>query len=281
MPGAVKLFEVTAEVLEKLKKASKLGKRYMLIGFSGWPDAGNVASLTIQHFIDSLAPEKLAEFELTEFQDLTISRPVVEIDNGLIKGLQFAKSALYLWINPEQDTSLLILKSPEPGFRWKEFAEKILELCQAMSAQRIYLVGGVLDMVPHTRKPKISAVVNMEHLKLEIKVHGFTSSNYKGPSSIHSYLMLRSREIGLEAISIWGHVPNYVPYPNAIVALHLASNLAEMMEISINLDRLARLADALKRKMDSAMEENPELRRVVEELERRYDEEAGAPSYIA
>jgi len=281
VPGAVKLFEVTAEVAEKLRKAGSLGKRYMLIGFSGWPDAGNVASLTIQHFIDSLAPEKLMEFELADFQDLTVNRPIVEIDDGLIKGLQFAKSALYLWSDQKQNTSLLIFRGPEPGFRWREFAEKILELCKKMSVQRIYLVGGVLDMVPHTRKPKISAVVNMEHLKLEVKVHGLTSSNYKGPSSIHSYLMLRAREMRLEAISIWGHAPNYVPYPNAIVALHLVSNLAEMMEISINLDKLAKLAEALRRKIDSAMEENPELRRVVEELERRYDEESGAPSYIA
>lgn len=280
MVSASKLLEVPDEVLERLRKAGNLGKRYTLIGFSGWPDAGNVASLTVQHIIDSLSPEKLMEFETADFQDLTVSRPTVEIDDGLIKELSFAESALYLWSDPEQDASLLILKSPEPGFYWKAFSKNILDLCGAMSAQRVYLVGGVLDMIPHTRGPRISAVVNMEHLKMEVKIHGITPSNYRGPASIHSYLLMRAREVGLEAISIWGHVPSYVPYPNAIVAFHVASRLAEMMEISINLDKLARLAEELRRRIDGAVEENPELRGIVRELEKRYDQESGAPPYI-
>lgn len=276
----MKLPEVSDEVLGKLRKAGDMSKRYMLIGFSGWPDAGNVASLTVQHFIDSLNSEKLMEFELAEFQDLTLSRPTVEIEDGLIKELHFAEGALYLWSDPEQDASLLILKSPEPGFGWKEFSEKIVNLSVAMGARRIYLVGGVLDMVPHTRRPRITAVVNMEHLKMEVKVRGIVPSNYRGPASIHSYLLTASREMGLEAISLWGHVPSYVSYPNAIVAFHLASQLAEMMEISINLDRLERLSEELRRMIDSASEENPELRRIIRELERKYDEESGPPPYI-
>lgn len=279
--GAVKLPEIPDEVLEKLREAGCMGKRYALIGFSGWPDAGNVASLTIQYFIDSLSPERLMEFEPTDLQDLTINRPLVEIEDGVIKELRFAKSTLHLWSEPGQNASLLIIKSPEPGFRWRSFSEKILELCRAMNATRIYSVGGLLDMVPHTRKPRISAVVNMEHLKTEIIVRGFILSNYRGPASIHSYLLTMAREAGIEAISIWGHVPSYIPYPNTIVALHLASNIAEMMEISINLDKLARLAEELRRRIDSAVEENVELSNIVRELERRYDEESGAPHYIS
>lgn len=277
----MELFEVTKEVLEKLRKAGNMAKRYILMGFSGWPDAGNVASLTIQHFIESLTPEKLLEFASEDLQDMMISRPTVEIDDGLIKGLYFTEGAFYLWSSANENASLLILKSPEPGFRWREFSEKILDLCEVMSVQRIYLVGGLLDMVPHTRRPKISAAVNMDHLRAEIMAYGITPSNYRGPAGIHSLILLKARERGLEAVSIWGHASSYMPYPNAIVAFHLASSLAEMMKIPIEFERLAELANTLKRRLDTAMEENPELRSIVRELERKYDEESGAPSYIS
>ena len=274
------LFKLSEEILDKLRKAEQAKNRYMLISFSGWPDAGNVASLTTRHFIKSLKPEKLIEFESSDLYDLTINRPAVKIEEGLMKELAFAKSELYLWRDEGQRFSLLIFSGVEPSFKWEEFAEKILELCRAMSVQRMYLVGGVLDMVPHTRKPKISAVVNMERLKLEAKIHGFLLSNYVGPASIHSSLMLKARENNLEAISVWGHASNYIPYPNAIVALHLAKKLAEMMDISMDFTALREMAEDLAQKVRKMIDENPDLKRVVEGIERRYDEELGSPSYI-
>ena len=265
-------------IAEKLKKTSGIGRKYMLIGFSGWPDAGKVASLTITYFVRSLKAEKILEF--SELYDLTLNRPSVEIEDGLIQTLKFLEASVYLWVDLKQDIALLIYSGPEPSYKWSEFTDAILKLCELISVQRIYLVGGVVDMVTHTRKPRLSAVVNMEHLKAYATAYGLSLTNYSGPASIHSYLMIKAREKGFEAIGIWGHVPSYVSYPNAIVAYHMALKLSEMMNLTIDLEELRRMAEELRMKLDRIVEESADLKRMIEQIERRYGE-FGGPSYIA
>ena len=275
-----KMIELTAYVEDRLREASELRKRYVLTSFSGWPDAGRIASLTAEHFAKSLKASKILDLDYSEIYDLTVARPIVEIREALIDKLSLPAASVYLWKSEEQDASLLIFSGAEPGLRWRQFADEILKLCGAIAAQRMYLVGGVLDQIPHTRKPRISAVVNMEHLKNEVKLHGLELSNYSGPASIHSYLMIRAREVGLEAIGVWGHTPTYLTQPAAIIALHVASKIAELMGISVDLSELRAMAESQKLSLRKAMIENPDFRRLVEELERRYDSVRG-PSYIS
>jgi len=274
------MIELTACVEGKLREASKLKKRYALMSFSGWPDAGRIASLTAEHFAKSLKAAKILDLDYSEIYDLTVARPVVEIREALISRLSLPAASVYLWKSEEQDASLLIFSGAEPGLRWRQFADGVLKLCGAIAAQRMYLVGGVLDQVPHTRRPRISAVVNMEHLKNEVKLHGLELSDYSGPASIHSYLMIRAGEVGLEAIGVWGHTPTYLTQPDAMVALHVASKIAELMGIRVDLSELKAMAEAQKLNLRKAMIENPDFRRLVEELERQYDSRR-APSYIS
>jgi len=64
------------------------------------------------------------------------------------------------------------------------------------------------------------------------------------------------------------------------VAFHVALKLAEMMEIKVDLSELKAMAEALKMSLNKAMAENPDFRRLVEEIERQYDSERG-PLYIS
>ncbi len=275
------LLKLSPSVEDELREASGAKKRYLLLSFSGWPDAGKVASLTIECFVKSLEAVKLLDIDYFEIYDFTVNRPLVEIREGLLERLHLPRGSIYFWRSEEQDAAVAIFSGAEPSFGWRKFSDMLLNICSLISAQRIYLLGGVLDQVPHTRRPRISAVVNMEHLKIEAKLSGLELSEYNGPSSIHSYIMLRAKEVGLEAIGLWGHTPTYISYPNAIVAFHLASKLAELMKITVDLSELKSMAESLKLDLRRAMSENPELRRLVEEVERRYDERYGGPSYIA
>lgn len=274
-------FEIPPEVEERVRNGSSMEKRYALLGFSGWPDAGRVASLTVEYFARVLRAEKLMELDYSEIHDLTANRPFVEIREALIEKLCMPGASIYYWVDHSQSSSLIIFSGVEPSFRWGEVSDLIMSLCKALSAKRIYLVGGVLDQVPHTRRPRISAVVNMEHLKSEMLLSGLDLTDYSGPASIHSYLMMRAREMGLEAVGLWAHTPAYIQHPNAIAAYHLAVKLAELMKITIDLGELKMMADSLRQAISRAMEENADLRKMIEEIERMYDERYRRPSYIA
>jgi len=253
----------------------------MVLGFTGWPDAGKVSSIALDYLTRSLKAEKVMEFRDEALYDLAYMRPLVRIEDGLMIDLKAPSNVLYLWRSEELGKAILILHGAEPSFDWKGYSMKILSICEHADVKRIYMIGGVLDMIPHTRKPKITAVVNMDHLKEEIKLFGLTPSRYEGPASIHSYLMWLAREKGIEAISLWGHASNYIAAPNTITALHLLRKLISMLGISIDLRELEESARRLELEVDEMAKRSPELQQMIKSFEKMYDEEVGAPPYIA
>ena len=267
------------ELTSKLNSMREFRVRIMVAGFSGWPDAGNVSTLSVGYLKDKLGAEKLWELGGQRFYDLTSARPYVRIRDGLLLDLKPPSTELYGWRSPMGDKAVLILLGGEPSFDWESYCELVLEACEEAGIGRIYLVGGVLDSVPHTRRPRITAIVNMERLREELRVFDLTPSNYNGPSSIHSYLMLKAKERGVEAIGLWGHAPSYISMPNARVALHVLRKLTNMLGVSLDLGEMEERADELDAEVNRMMSENLELQRLVKALERSYDE-GRAPSYI-
>lgn len=266
--------------MERLNPFKGYKVKLMVAGFSGWPDAGSVSSLSVGYLKDKLGAEKLWELGGQRFYDLTSTRPYVRIKDALLLDLKPPSTELYGWRSPLGDKAVLILIGGEPSFDWDAYVGRVLDVCEAAGIGRIYLVGGVLDSVPHTRRPRITAVVNMERLREELRVFDLTPSNYNGPSSIHSYLMLKARERGVEAIGLWGHAPSYISMPNARVALHVLRKLTSMLGVSLDLSEMEERARELDAEVGRMVSENPELQRLVRALERSYDEER-APPYIA
>ena len=272
--------QIPDAVAETLKTLREYRVRIMVAGFSGWPDAGSVSTLAVGYLKDKLDAEKLWEISGQGFYDLTSTRPYVRIRAGLLIDLKLPSTELYLWRSPMRDKAILILLGGEPSLDWESYVERVLEVCEAAGVGRIYLIGGVVDSVPHTRTPKITAVANMEHLRKELRVLDLTPSDYNGPSSIHSYLMFKARERGVEALGLWGHAPSYISMPNARVALHVLRKLVGMLGIELDMGELEERAEELEEEVNRMMSENLELQRLVRALEMSYDRERG-PSYIS
>lgn len=139
------ILDMVSEVEEKISRGRFMERRYVILGFSGWPDAGKAASLTVEYFIRSLNAEKVIELDYSTMHDLTISRPFVEIRNALIERLHMPRALFYYWADSNQNASLMIFSGPEPSFKWREFSDFVLKICNLISAKRVYLIGGVFD----------------------------------------------------------------------------------------------------------------------------------------
>ncbi len=272
---------VPGSVARLLRDVGRFRVRFLVAGFSGWPDAGNVSTLTVGYLKDKLEAEKIWEMGGEEFYTLTSTRPYVRISGGVIRDLKPPTTELYRWLSPMGDKALLILIGGEPSINWGLYVERILGVCSEAGITKIYMVGGVLDSVPHTRRPRISAVVNMEHLREEVRLFGLRPSEYNGPSSIHSYLMMKAKERGIEAVGIWGHAPSYVNMPNTMVALHVLRKLTGILGVEVDMDEMEENARELEMEVERMVSENPELQRLVKVLEKSYEEEEGSPSYIS
>jgi proteasome assembly chaperone (PAC2) family protein len=253
----------------------KLSKPYLVMGFEGWPDAGKVSSGVVAYLRDKLAARKLAEvkpddFYLFQSPGAEVGRPVADIQDGLVKALSLPKTTLWFHKTKGSAHDLLLVLGREPELRWGDYVSLILDLAQDFGVVRIYTAGGTYDVVPHTIEPLVGAVLSDSGLESEMRGYGIQPINYKGPSSIHTTLLVSASERHIEVVSLWGYVPHYVQVPNTKVCYHVLSKLVKLLEVSLDLDDIRRKSVQLDEMIDKAVSQKPELQDYVRRLEAEY-----------
>ena len=260
----------------------ELRSPYLVVAFRGWPNAGEVASGVVGYLINHLHAHRFAEIAPDNFYNFTSSRPVIAIEDGLVKGLRFTSNEFFYWRNQGAEHDVVFLLGTEPHLRWREYVEHVLNMAKQLGVTRIYAVGGTYDQVPHTREPKLSSVVSSPHLQEEMRKLNVGFSNYSGPSSLHSTLIYTCAQRGIEAISLWGHAPHYIQVVgNPKVCHALVSRLCTLMSIQLELRDLQDASDYLDEALNKLLSENASLKEYVQKLEEEYEMEgqrASAPS---
>jgi proteasome assembly chaperone (PAC2) family protein len=242
----------------------------LIIGFGGWPNAADVSTGAIEHLIKALKAKNFAKILPWPFYDFTDSRPVVVIDEGTIKGLQFISNEFYYWKREGGPNDLIIFQGHEPHLRWNLYVESILDIAALFDVKSIYTIGGTFDNIPHTVEPKVSALITDERLREKLIPHGIEFSNYTGPVSIHSILLAKAKERGFECISLWGHAPYYIQVHNANVSYTILSKMEKILGIDLRLLSLKERSDYLDEQVNKAIEKKPELKEYIRNLEREY-----------
>ena len=265
-----------------LYETPELKSPYLVAGFAGWPNAGEVSTRTIGYLREKLRAKKFGEIRPESFYDFTslepLTRPVTVIEGGLVKEQSFPANEFFYWKNEKSAHDLIILLGSEPHLRWNEYADSVLQLAERFGVRRIYTVGGTYDKVPHTREPRVSAVVNAPELKEELRKYDIKLTEYKGPSSVHTLLLIASRGRNIGSISLWGHAPDYRLYiyipVNPKVCYRMLKSLAGMVEIDIDLEDMKRAGDYLDEQIDKVVDQSPELQEYVRKLEEEYESAA-------
>ncbi len=258
---------------------------YLVMGFEGWPDAGRVSSGVVGQLRDKLEARKFAEVKADDFYvfqspGLEVRRPLTDIEDGLVKGLSLPSTTFWFYKNDRSAHDLIISLGMEPELRWNNYVDLVLDLAQEFGVHRLYTVGGTYDTVPHTVEPMISAVLNDAGLKDEMREYGIGLIDYKGPSSIHTMLVVSAGKRELEAASLWGHVPSYIQVPNAKVCYSILSKLTRMVGIAVDLEDLKKAGEYLDDQVSRAIKQKPELEDYVRRLEEEYSKgmyQAGEP----
>lgn len=247
-----------------------LNSPVLIVGFAGWPNAADVSTGAINHLIKALKAKNFARILPGPFYDFTSNRPVVVIDEGKIKGVQFASNDFYYWKKEGSPYDLIIFHGQEPNLRWNLYVDSILDVAALFDVKSIYTIGGTFDNIPHTVEPRVSALITDERLRERLLPHGIAFSNYSGPVSIHSILLSKAKERGLECISLWGHAPYYVQVHNTKVSYTILSKMERILGIDLQLFSLKESSDYLEEQVNKAIEKKPELREYIRNLEREY-----------
>jgi proteasome assembly chaperone (PAC2) family protein len=80
-----------------LYETPKLKEPYLVAGFAGWPNAGEVATGAVGYLKDKLQATRFAELSPEEYYDFTSQRPAVAVEGGLLKALSFPANEFFYW----------------------------------------------------------------------------------------------------------------------------------------------------------------------------------------
>ncbi|MEW6137554.1 MAG: PAC2 family protein [Thermodesulfobacteriota bacterium] len=242
---------------------------YCVIGFSGWSNAGSVSSDTLEFLIETLKPKAFARISQEPFVNFTVDRPLGHIQEGVIHRLESLETEVSYWKGSGGGHDLVLLLSKEPHLRWAAYAGIVVTMMVRLSAKRLYTIGGVQDTISHHSPPMVSLVGSSPYVVSGIAKLGenISAAEYQGPLSIHSYLIQACADAGIEAVSFWGHVPAYLQKSPRLVA-KIVTILNKVVEMECPVDSLQQDAVEFDRRIQEAIRKDPNLRRLVETIER-------------
>ena len=259
-----------------LTHTPELRAPYLVAGFGGWANGGEVSTDVVEFLQSNLTTESLGEITsdglYIHASPTLASRPAAVIRQGLIESMRFPSNTLHGWRCPEEGShDLILLQGVEPDLLWQEYVAAILACVERFQVQRVYTIGGYLDHAPHTRTPRISAVVTEAAMRPEFTVHDVDLTDYEGPTGIQSYLLATCQERGVEAVSLWGGTPTYIEGSYPHVAQAILNLLCHMWRLPVDLQPIEEQAAELEGALNAQMDSHPDLADYVKRLEQAYD----------
>ena len=234
-----------------------------LIAFEGWGDAGDSASMAAGRFLETAESELIASFDPDEHYDFQVRRPMVLLNDGGTRRIDWPENELHVVRGTERD--LVVMLGEEPNYKWKAFTNELVEAMITLGVKRAVTLGAFIGQVAHTLPvPLIGSATRPDALSL----HGLLPSGYQGPTGILGVLNHALGNAGIDVISVWAAVPHYLSnqdYPPAVEAL--AIKASELLEMSIDIGDLATRSRLFRDTVDQAIEDNSELQEYVEQLE--------------
>jgi proteasome assembly chaperone (PAC2) family protein len=189
----------------------------MVAAFTGWNDAGDAASLAVQHLAELFDAQPFAGIDAEEFYDFQTNRPQVRLTDGGVRDIVWPSNEFLAASTPGGD--LVLLLGTEPQLKWRTFTQQVLGVADALDVRLVVTLGALLADVPHRRPVQIIGTGTDAAV---IERFGLTRSRYEGPTGIVGVLHDACSQLSLPSVSMWAAVPGYAASassPKAALAL--------------------------------------------------------------
>ena len=248
----------------------------MIVAFSGWSDAGEAATGALTHLLENLNLTSadsdsvlIAEYEPEDFYDFQVNRPMITVDDSLVRNINWPSTQVYGLSTPELENDFVLVLGVEPSMKWKTFTSLLLDLADDLEVEMVLTLGAMLADAPHTRPISVSGSGGHPDIAARL---GVEISKYEGPTGILGIIGDGCVKRGIDCISLWAGLPHYAsnsPSPKAILAL--VNAIEDFLEISISLADLAHQAQEWESEVSEMAEEDSEVSEYVKALEESKD----------
>jgi proteasome assembly chaperone (PAC2) family protein len=252
----------------QISKLPQLRQPLMIAGFDGWGNALRISSGMATYLIRKLNAEKFAKINPDTFFRYDEARPIVKIENGMLKSLVPPGGSFYAAQITGAKHDIVILKTDEPTLRWTQFVDELFAFCKQLDIRTIITLGSMYDNVLHTDRV-ISGLASTDSLISLLEEKNVDSINYHGPSAIHSIIQAQGPKAGLQCLSLWCHCPYYLQGTTHYGILsHLGELLSFLGDFELDTADLEDRWQGLNEQIEELIKSNAEIQSVINELQK-------------
>ncbi len=247
----------------------RLRRPVLVAAFEGWNDAGNAASAAAEHVGEAWHARRFATLDPEEFYDFTSARPVVHLEGGVTRRIEWPGTNLSAAALQGTGRDVIILSAIEPHLRWRTYCGGIVDVAHDLGVELVVTLGALLADVPHSRPVRITGTAGDAKLAERL---GLQTSRYEGPTGIVGVLHDTCSRAGIASASLWAAVPHYVgqvPSPKATLAL--VQGLATLLGASVETAALGRESEEYEREITERVEADEDIAAYVRQLEEASD----------
>ena len=255
---------------------TELERPLMVVALKGLFDAAEAATSAVDLLVQQYDAIHIADIDPETFFNFLEERPTVAIDTDGTRVVHWPTTACYAAATPEGTRDLVLVSGVEPHLRWRTFADTLLELARATGTEMVITVGAMVGLAPHTRP---LGVVGSAANPAVAERLGLGRPSYQGPTGLIGALHDRLDAEGMPVVSLRVSVPHSVPGPpNPEATRSLLSRFELVTGVPTNHTDLDERAQDWRRRIDAAVENDPELSAYVHQLEEQVDESEAIPS---
>jgi hypothetical protein len=256
------LYDISTEVAEVPRGL------HLVAGLTGFADAGAAVTQFSEYVLDTLDHQVIAQFDSDALLDYRARRPTIYFDQDHLSDYRPAKLNLYL-MKDELQQPFLLLTGYEPDFQWERFTAAVLQLVDKYKVKTTTWVHAIPMPVPHTRP--IGVTVSGNRVEL-IDAMSIWRPHTQVPANALHLVEYRLQELGHPTVGFVLLIPHYLAdteYPAAAVTA--LESVSAATGLIFPTDRLREEGRDFVAKIDSQVENNQELARLVGTLEERHD----------
>ncbi|MDP3879548.1 MAG: PAC2 family protein [Dehalococcoidales bacterium] len=255
--------------LEVYEPLPELREPHALVMLQPWVDVGNVGTLLLTWLESHTQGKELARLaQPGNFFDFTRYRPTSYFRGGR-RHLIIPNS--YITYGKGQAHDFLFFHLMEPHNQGEVYVDSMVRLLARFNVKRYCLLGSMYDYVPHTRPLLLTGGALGTDAEHELERLGIQTSNYQGPTTIVSLIPQRAPDMGIETMSLIVHLPQYTQLDDDYMgAVRIMKVLASLYNIPED-ETYIKKAEQQQEQINVALERNPELKAIVEQLESHYE----------
>lgn len=241
---------------------------HLVAGLTGFADAGAAVTQLGEYLVDSIDQQLIASFDADELLDFRARRPVIYFDQDHLTDYRPPRLGLYLGTD-EIGQRFLFLTGFEPDFQWERFSTAVLQLIERFKVKTTTWVHAIPMPTPHTRP--IGVTVSGNRVEL-IDAMSVWKPRTQVPANALHLVEYRLQQLEHPTVGFVLLVPHYLAdteYPDA--AVKALESISAATGLIFPTDRLRDEGRDFLSKIDSQIETNQELAKLVRALEERHD----------